>query len=109
MKGFLIGVAGGALVLAIDLGVAHWGENNTLLRIGVAFGAFLVFFLASFLIPSERSSEPMGKKSFFSGIKSKKSTDIEADTIDTPGATELFTGIESGEDTKIKVGTVKTK
>lgn len=106
MRNLLVGVAGSALALAIDLGVMHWGSESILVRMGSAVFAFVVFFAASVVIPRREARPPV--KSILSGIKSKGSVDVDAGKIESADATDILSGIEAKKNVKIEVDDIKS-
>jgi hypothetical protein len=106
MRSLLIGAAGSALVLAIDLGVMHWGNENILVRIGAAGAAFVVFYIAAVAIPLRETAPKL--KRILSGIRSKDRLEVEAGKITSPNATDILSEIEADKGVKVKVDEIQS-
>lgn len=110
MRNFLIGAAGSALVLFLDLTVTQFGKDNIPLRMGMTALAFALFSFCSWILSagSSKVEEDSKEKPILSDIESVRDTSIDVEQVDSVSATKIVSGIKSGKNTDIKMHKIKS-
>ncbi|WP_193743313.1 hypothetical protein [Sandarakinorhabdus sp. AAP62] len=104
IKNTLIGVAGSAVVLAIDLFVVRWSGDSNGARAAVA----LVIFLLAFVITKRMSPEKPSKGAVLSDNEVGGSMSIETNNVSAPGSEKILSNNKTDGDFIVKAGKINS-